>query len=173
MKLRGFFLVTMASLFWVSWVEGADLNQQQYSDKFALQDAKSRHWPDVEACLKQWGNHPFKDKTNIRFRIIKPDVKVFGIGANVIDNATTSYPQLIYIRPAVSVMSKTTYNLMNPNGWYCFKSKVNVMGKSVIKAACKAHIVTVKGKTTVLGEGEKEKKGTTVLGESVVERDCK
>lgn len=172
MKLSRLTVSPLVALFCVSVANGAGLDQRQYSNQFPLQGYKSRHWPDVETCLKQWGDHPFQDAKRVRFRVIEPDVKIFGLGGNVVDVAETSYPQLIYIRPAVSVMSKVTYELMNPNGWYCFKSKVNVMGKSVIKAACNAHIVTAKGKTTVLGKGEDDKKGTTVMGKSLIERDC-
>lgn len=173
MRLQSLIIAIMACLLCVPIVNAGGLNQKQYSNRFTLQGNDSRNWPDVEACLKQWGNHPFKNKKSLRFRVIKPGVKIFGLGSNVVDDVKTSYPQLIYIRPSVSVMSKATYKLMNPNGWYCFKSKVNVMGESVIKAACNAHITTAKGKTTVLGKGEKENKGTTVLGESHIERDCK
>lgn len=173
MKWRVLIFTVIGSLLCVSAVNAAGLNQQEYSNRFTLQDSTSRYWSDVKACLDQWGNPPFKDIKNLKFRVIKSGVKVFGLGSNVVDNTVTSYPQLIYIRPAVSVMSKTTYELMNPNGWYCFKSKVNVLGESVIKAACNAHIVASKGNTAVLGKGEKENKGTTVLGESHIERDCK
>lgn len=166
------FLLLFVSLDALAARSSDGMSQRQYSNQFPLYGASSRHWPDVELCLEQWGDHPFKNKKDVRFRKIDPDVKIFGLGGNVVDNAKTSYPQLIYIRPAVSVMSKATYKLMNPNGWYCFKSKVNVMGKSVIKAACDAHITTSKGKTTVLGKGEDDKKGTTVMGKSVIERDC-
>ncbi len=148
------------------------LNQKEYGAQFPLQDSSSRYWNDVRACLGNWGDHPFTNTKELRFRVIDPDVKIFGLGGNVVDTVQTRLPQLIYIRPAVSVMSKATYELMNENGWYCFKAKVNVMSKSVIKAACGAHIVTTKGKTTVLGKGEDDKKGTTVMGKSVIERHC-
>ncbi len=148
------------------------LNRKEYGGQFALQDNSSRYWPDVQACLGNWGEHPFKQPDELRFRVIDPDLKLFGLGGNVVDTAQTSYPQLIYIRPAVSVMSKATYELMNENGWYCFKAKVNVMSKSIIKTGCNTHVATTKGRTTVLGKGEDEKKGTTVMGKSVVERTC-
>jgi hypothetical protein len=173
MSWHSLIYAVLVSLLCISVVYAETLNQQQYSNRFSLHDRSSRYWPDVEACLKQWGDPPFKDLKSLKFRVIKPDVKVLGVGSNVVDDVKTIYPQLIYIRPAVSVMSKTTYKLMNPNGWYCFKSKVNVLGESIIKAACNAHIITSKGAATVLGKGEKEHKGTTVLGESSIERDCK
>ena len=148
------------------------LNQKQYGAQFQLHDVRSRYWNDVRACLRNWGDHPFANARELRFRVIDADVKLFGLGDNISDTVQTRYPQLIYIRPQVSVMSKATYELLNNNGWYCFKAKINVMSKTVIKAACDAHIVTTKGKATVLGRGESERKGTTVLGKSVIERDC-
>lgn len=150
------------------------LGRAQYESQFAMHGKDSEHWNVVKMCLNNWGTHPFKG--DIKFRLMETSVKVFGLGNNVVDNVPTDYPQLIYIRPSVSVMSKTTYELKNPNGWYCFKSKVNVMSKTVIKAACKAHITTATGKATVLGKSEAEaegsSKGTTVMGKSVIQRDC-
>lgn len=168
-------LIFMAVALLATDVAAEGLSQAQYESQFEMADSTSEHWNEVAMCLKNWPNHPFKGK-KVKFRVISGGVKVFGLGNNVVDKAKTSYPQLIYIRPSVSVMGKATYELMNPNGWYCFKSKVNVMSKTTIKAACKAHVTTATGKATVLGKSEAEQegneKGTTVMGKSVIERDC-
>ncbi|MEQ1877939.1 MAG: hypothetical protein ABL958_14955, partial [Bdellovibrionia bacterium] len=73
----------------------------------------------LEACMKHWGKHPFKDDSN--YRTIAPSVKVFGIGGKVEDSGKTDAPELVLIKPSVSVFSKGTFKLMNPNGWYCLK----------------------------------------------------
>jgi len=149
------------------------LSKVEYAAKYQLYGPSSVHWVDVQSCLVDFPeHHPFKDKKNIRFRVIEPDIKIMSVGSNVADEDITDYPQLIFIRPAINVMSKTTYRLMNPNGWYCFKSKVNVMGKTTIKTACDAHITTTKGNATVLGKSVGENEGTTVMGKSIVERIC-
>jgi cobalamin synthase len=58
--------------------------------------------------------------------------------------------------------------LLNPNGWYCFRTTVNVMGGLTIKAHCKAHLATTSG--DVLGAADEGKKGVTVMGSTQVER---
>ena len=150
---------------------GEGLSRKEYSDMFALHGQDSTYWPSIAQCLIAWGNTPFKDADSKKFRVIESSVKVFGIGDNTNDEVKTNYPQLILVRPTVSVMSKTTYNLNNPNGWYCFKGQVNVMGKSIINLACKTHIADSKGSETVMGKNE-EKSGTTVMGKTVVNRKC-
>ena len=164
-------ILLFANLFWMSNVS-ADLNRGQYSKRYNMQSTSSPYWSNVSRCLGAWGNHPFRNKASIRFRLMGAKVRVFGLGDNISDYTNTSYPQLIYIKPAVNVMSKTTYVLKNPNGWYCFESKVNVMGKSIIRAGCKTHIATTKGDVVVLGR-DRNTKGTTVLGKSLIYRDCK
>ncbi len=148
------------------------LDPQQYAQRFHLHDTSSPYWPDVRRCLAAWHHHPFKDRHTIRFRLLQPKVRVFGLGDNIADFTRTNYPQIIFIKAAVNVMSKTTYQLKNPNGWYCFEAKVNVLGKSVIRASCTAHIATTKGNVVVLGR-DNSTRGTTVLGKSVIYRDCK
>ena len=65
-------------------------------------------------------------------------------------------------------VTATTLELLNPNGWYCFKSNVNVMGSLRIKAACKAHLASAHDGTTVLGSNS-DNKSVTVLGSTHVE----
>lgn len=125
---------------------------------------------DIQRCLKNWGKHPFA-KEHPDFRIITGKVRVMGIGSNVEDTNPTDKPELVLIKPTVSVMSKTSLDLMNPNGWYCLKTKVDVMGKTEINLNCKAHMAMSKDGTTVMGSN-KEEQGVTVLGKSVVNRRC-
>ncbi|UCE90407.1 MAG: hypothetical protein JSW10_06245, partial [Pseudomonadota bacterium] len=144
----GVFIVLIAAN---SSAVAGGMSQQQYADQYGLYGKGSEQWPYVKECLAAWGSrHPFRDTSQLRFRVVEGNVKVFGIGSNVTDKASTSYPQLILIKPAVNVMGKSTYNLMNPNGWYCLVSKVNVMASSTINLHCKAHIASSKGGTTVL-----------------------
>jgi hypothetical protein len=146
------------------------LNETEYSDRFSLFDSSSADWPNIEQCFAAWGKHPF-DK-NSKFRTIASRVSVFGAGNDIVDDVVTTYPQLVFINSTVNVMGKTTFNLKNPNGWYCLEANVNVMGKVVINAACDAHIATTKGNTVVMGKSDASS-GTTVMGKSVVNRDCK
>ncbi|MBT3981127.1 MAG: hypothetical protein HOE90_07220 [Bacteriovoracaceae bacterium] len=120
--------------------------------------------------MSNWGKHPFNDQT--KFKVFSPAVKVFGIGKDISDTKATAAPSLVFVRASVSVLSATTYNLTNPNGWYCFKGKVNVLGKTTINTHCKSHLSSVSGDLAILGKGEKVGAGTTVLGKTIVKRKC-
>jgi hypothetical protein len=133
---------------------------------------ESPYWPVVKECLAAWGEtQPFKDEPALRFRIIEPDVKVLGIGADITDSTQTSEPELILLRPAVNVMSKMTFHLMNPNGWYCFEKNITVMAKSEVSLACSAHVAAGSGGATVMGSSPGQG-GATVMGKTVFERNC-
>jgi len=147
------------------------IDKSEYSALFALQGKDSKNWQTVVQCLGSWPKHPFDTKT-LKFRVIESNVKVFGIGGNTTDEVSTSYPQLILVRPAVSVMSKATYNLKNPNGWYCLKGQTNVMSKAIFNIDCKTHITSSESGSTVMGSSAGES-GTTVMGKTVLNRACK
>ena len=120
---------------------------------------------DVQRCLSNWEKHPF-DAQSPSYRVIEPKVKVFGIGGDVNDDTVTDGPELVYIRPNVSVMSKTVLDLMNPNGWYCLQSSVSVMAKIQIRLHCNAHLASTEEGVNVMGGGER---GVNVMGATRVE----
>lgn len=164
--------ITLVSLLFSSVVKSEAMSRKQYAEMFPLENKTSANWPNVKQCLVSWGDgHPFRDYQDIRFRVIDTNVRLFGLGNTFSDHVKTSYPQIILIRPAVSVMSKTTFELMNPNGWYCFKGSVTVLGKSIIKMACDARLGSTTGNTAVLGKSQGQS-GTTVMGKTVVKRVC-
>ncbi len=164
--------ITLAfiALAWAGVASAEGLSESQYAERFSLFDSNSADWANIQNCFAAWGKHPFNDKS--KFRAIASRVNIMSTGSNIEDNVVTTYPQLVYINSTVNVMGKTTFTLSNPNGWYCFEANVNVMGKSVINAACDAHIATTKGNTVVMGKGDTSQ-GTTVMGKSVIQRDCK
>jgi hypothetical protein len=165
----------LASLFALALVAGltadatgAERGTPQYS---AGKD--SEYWPAVKACLAVWGDsHPFKDDSRLRFKVLESSVKVFGIGSDITDDAETTDPQLILVRPAVNVMGKLTFRLMNPKGWYCFEKNITVMAKSEVTLACTAQVAAGSGGSTVMGSSPGQG-GTTVMGKTVFERKCK
>jgi hypothetical protein len=117
----------------------------------------------TDACLDGWKNAPFKHGAQPH-EVIKPSVKVFGIGKKDYEDGPTQKPRLILIKPNVNVLGTTTFRLMNPNGWYCFKANVSVLGKISIIASCKAHIATSSDNgVNVLGADESDQ-GVTVHG---------
>ncbi len=127
----------------------------------------------LDACIGQWGNSPFK-KGKKADQVVSTGVKVFGIGAAQSGgDAPSSSAKLVYVRPAVNVMGKSTIRLVNPNGWYCFRSNVTVAGKIEIQAHCKAHLASAREDGTSVGAVDESNKGVAVFGALRVERfDC-
>src|SRR4030095_9251787 len=102
------------------------------------------------------------------YKTLSTSVKVFGIGENPADTKRTSSPSLVLVDTGVNVMGRTRVDLLNPNGWYCFKSNVNVMGSLIIKADCKAHLASAHDGATVIGSNS-ENKSVTVMGSTRVQ----
>lgn len=134
--------------------------------------ARATDADEIKACLKSWGHSPFTEKSP--YRIVAAKVKVMGIGGDIYETVATKQPELVLVRPAVTVMAKTAMHLGNPNGWYCLKGKVAVLGKMEINLHCSAHMAASEGGATVLGANDANS-GTTVLGSTRVNRvgDCK
>lgn len=125
----------------------------------------------VDACIEQWGkSSPFK-KGAKPHKVVGTSVKVLGIGKDDFNDLEESKaPRLVLLKPSVNVLGKTVFRLMNPNGWYCFKSNTSVLGKIQIEAHCKAKIASSQdGGANVLGSDESEQ-GVTVLGTLRIER---
>lgn len=123
---------------------------------------------DIQACLKAWGKHPFGNGEN--FKTIKAKVKVLGIGQNLKDEEVTKTPQLVLVKPGVSVMAKQTLELLNPNGWYCLKSNVTVLGKSEITIHCNAKVAASNDGAAVAASSPDETGSVTVLGKTELNR---
>lgn len=124
----------------------------------------------LQKCLKGWGSHPFGE--NPEYKTIKAAVKVFGVGKNMLDEAQTEKPSLVLVKPAVNVLGKMKYQLMNPNGWYCLKNNTTVLAKTEIIAHCKAHLASASDGATVVGSND-EGHGVTVLGAIKVKHEGK
>ena len=122
----------------------------------------------IQACLSKWPGHPFNNQQPT-FRTIAAKVSVLGFGEKVKDTTRTEQPELILVKPNVSVLTKNTITLANPNGWYCMYGRVNVLSSSTIKLDCNAHIASASEGTSVLADSEGDN-GVTVLGEAIIEK---
>ncbi len=122
---------------------------------------------NITTCLAAWGKHPFSK--NPKYKTLQVSVKVFGIGQPTIDAEKTAAPALVLVQPGVNVMGGSDIDLLNPNGWYCMKTSVNVMGGMTIRAACNAKLAFTADGATVAGTAQ-ESKGVTVMGSTRVER---
>jgi hypothetical protein len=125
----------------------------------------------LDACIGSWGkSSPFK-KGKPADSVIGTGVKVFGIGHSQSGNdAPTDKPVLVYVRPAVNVMGKSTIRLANPKGWYCFRSNVTVAGAIHIEAQCNAHLASAREDGTSVGAVDESTKGVAVFGALRVSR---
>jgi hypothetical protein len=120
--------------------------------------------PALDTCIASWGSaSPFKKGTPAT-KTIATGVKVFGIGSEAPTDEPTAKPSLVLVRPAVNVMGKSTINLKNPHGWYCFVSNVTVAGKIEIEIPCDAHVASAKEDGTSVGAVDESNKGVTVFG---------
>ena len=128
----------------------------------------------ISACLKAWGDHPFGEAP--QFKTLGTSVKVFGIGKETADIEATSSPSLVLINPSFNVMGGSTMKLLNPNGWYCLRTTVSVIGGVSIRAHCKARLASTSDGNTVLGnlgENRNIKDLTvTMMGSVAVDRPC-
>lgn len=128
----------------------------------------------IAACLKAWGDHPFGK--NPQFRTLGTSVSVFGIGNSAADTESTSSPSLVLINPILNAMGKSTIELLNPNGWYCVRTTVTVMGRVSIRAHCKAQLAATSDGKTVLGNNSQNRNirdiAVTAVGSLSVERPC-
>jgi hypothetical protein len=121
----------------------------------------------IAQCLSVWVQNPFG--TNPPYKTLSTSVKVFSMGSDeTMDTDITTTPALVLVNPGVNVMGETKIELKNPNGWYCLRSNVNVMGSLKIKVNCKAHIASVTGGVAVAGTNS-SKNGVTVMGNSKIE----
>ena len=60
------------------------------------------------------------------------------------------YKRQVLIKPSVSVFSKGTLKLLNPQGWYCLESNVAVFSEVDIQIDCRANLASSSGGTTVI-----------------------
>jgi hypothetical protein len=128
----------------------------------------------IAACLKVWGDHPFGK--NPQFKTLETSVTVFGIGRIAGDTEPSSSPSLVLINPIVNVMGASTIELLNPNGWYCLRTMISVIGGVSVRAHCKARLAATSDGKAVLGNNT-DNRGiknltVTVMGSVSIERPC-
>ena len=145
------------------WLIGLLLGASMLVSAVAAEEVDS----SVASCLKAWGKHPFGKSP--RYKTLSTSVKVFGIGPDTADTEPTQDPALVLVNPGVNVAGGSVVQVLNPNGWYCFRTTVNVMGGLTIKAHCKSHLATTSG-DLLAAENASDVKGVTVMGSTQVER---
>ncbi len=93
----------------------------------------------IRRCMQKWNSNPFGNAT-VNVRRIYASVNVLGIGTAIDDTVRTQSPELVILYAGVNVGGTTTWNLMNPNGWYCAKVNVNVQQTLHVNLHCNARL---------------------------------
>ncbi|MFZ9518868.1 MAG: hypothetical protein ACO3A4_00160 [Silvanigrellaceae bacterium] len=110
----------------------------------------------LRKCLNLWGTVPFKEIKPSQVKVMDVNVGIGGglLGSssplgglgNIInfgnpkDLEVTSEPRLVILPLSVNVGGATTFELMNPNGWYCMKAAVGAKSTVNIKIHCNAKL---------------------------------
>jgi hypothetical protein len=73
-------------------------------------------------------------------------------------------------------MGGSTIDLLNPNGWYCLRTTVSIVGGVSIRAHCKAQLAATSDGKAMLAD-KTENRGiknlnVTVMGSVSIERPC-
>lgn len=128
----------------------------------------------VAACLKAWGNEPFGK--NPQFKTLETSATVFGVGRRAGDAKPTSSPSLVLVNPIINVMGGSTIELLNPNGWYCLRTAISVLGRLTVRVQCKAHVAMTSNGRTMQGNDVGSRGirdlSVTSVGTISVERPC-
>lgn len=128
----------------------------------------------IAACLKAWGDHPFGEAP--QFKSLEGSLTAFGIGRKAGDREPTSAPSLVLIEPSFNVMGGSTIELLNPNGWYCMRTMLSIVGTLSVRAHCKARLAATSAGSTAVGNNIENRNikdlAVTSIGTVEVERPC-
>ncbi|MEZ4743778.1 MAG: hypothetical protein R3B45_15255 [Bdellovibrionota bacterium] len=104
-----------------------------------IPDATPEELESLKSCLANFKDSPFEE-TITNFKKIKASINIGGSGTAINDTTHTDEPELILIAAAINVGSKVTYNLLNPNGYYCMMLNTNIKSKLTINLDCRAQV---------------------------------
>ncbi len=115
--------------------------------------AKADDDQKISKCLQRWGEHPFA-QDNPQYKTLEAGTTVMGFGSGGIDDhVATEQPALILVKSAPGFLSNITNRLMNPNGWYCLDSSINIMGNKSTELDCRANLAQSQGTIVFKGNG--------------------
>lgn len=133
-------------------------------DTRQVTDPSPSNIASIEACYAEWGDHPFADASTQEFTYIEPIIRVMGFGSAEYSDKATDAPTLYLVGLNINDLTRTTYTLNNPNGWYCFYNNVTVTARQEVHMVDGAHIADAKSHVHVLGSGDRGHGGIVVLG---------
>lgn len=117
-------------------------------------DAEPGDMAAIGKCLALWGtNSPFGQTIN-NFEKVYASVTIGGSGTPINDTVRTEDPKLILVVAGVAVNSNVTYNMLNPNGYYCIKVGVNVETNLTANIHCNAHVAQTNVNVSIGSSGD-------------------
>ncbi len=114
---------------------GGSLNQSSTNGSVQTDPTQDQA---IQRCLSRWKGHPFPAEKPV-YRTIAAAINLGG-ETTVRDDHTTQEPELILIVAGVSILGKTKYEFLNPNGWYCFAVDVDIKSETSISLHCHARL---------------------------------
>jgi hypothetical protein len=128
----------------------------------------------LNSCLNLFKSHPFGDKI-ANFKKINAAISILGSGTPIDDKEKTDTPVLILISTTINVGGSPTYNMLNPNGYYCMKTSINLLTDLTINVSCSAHLADSSFKFDVLSDvkGTNPAKNGLYVASKVVINDLK
>lgn len=126
---------------------------------------------DIQKCARAWGQQPPVSIENVRK--IKASVSIGSTGITLRDEANTSEPVLTLLYAGVNVGGSPTWELLNPQGWYCIVVNVNVGTKLTVKISKDAKLADSKVAVNVDSQtnGTTAAVGVNVGSEIIVEKN--
>jgi hypothetical protein len=146
---------------------GLNANQSQPDPRPGEETGDESDQAAIRACLAKFQSHPFGQPQQYHFRKISASVQVLGAGNPIVDNVATAEPSLVLIGAAVNVLGQSTYQLLNPNAYYCLKVDVNVLSSLNIQLHCKAKLADNKVNVSVLSNAQATGKVGVHVGSNV------
>lgn len=101
--------------------------------KAVLEPPTEKEKDAIGKCAKAWGQEPPVSFEKVRK--IYASVSVGSSGTTLLDKAQTTGPSLTLLYAGVNVGGTPTWELTNPNGWYCIVVTVNVKTELTVKLA--------------------------------------
>jgi hypothetical protein len=123
-------------------------------DDVFIPDASPDDQDDLRKCLALWGNKSPFGATITNFEKVYASVTIGGSGTPINDTVRTEDPKLILVVASVAVNSNVTYNMLNPNGYYCIKVGVNVETDLTANIHCSAHVAQTNVNVSVGSSGD-------------------
>jgi len=103
---------------------------------------------NLKSCENAWGKDaPVRTKENVR--VIRSTISVGSLGTEISDSEKTEKPKFVLIYSSITVGGAPEWNLLNPNGYYCIVSSINVGTVLTVNLDKSAHLADAKSSIDV------------------------